>query len=642
MTYNEPPKLDEGTSVKVEVDSNKVEDWRNGYKMAYTKPFQCNCKQWLRIFLGINFTSIFAFFSLVLLIAFTPIYMPMFIFAFRGISTHTNCKHERCDKVSMWIYNYFRMKSDKRFWVYTNLRLLCITGLLNKIKKNEELHIVSWLGSFFGIETKVRDFTDFHFFLNRALSYYLHEYECMLRMEFGTPRKDLYSPSAAECKASIVHNIFGPMAHQTFEVEGRVGEWRVDFPDYVNAHHWCKMNCKAIGLKYLPAVSITSMTREEVLAALMGKPLNMDEWSVEVFLSSASQRECFFEAEKANHAPAARPRQAATDHPFQNDGDESKAHTDEYALRCAVQRIATALPTIWHSWIHFPTQDLISVWVSQQQARGNTATPFFKVAWVHTICTKYNSQLVKELGRPTNTTFDPMAPTSSTCTAVPMNQGAFLYNTALACLRELNKTRPANMGPVPSLPYMKHMQDGMAAFAQFVEKSWPHLGLGAVHFIEFVHQASRGQMDFREPLERQQAFITRVLFSQTFHFADHSFMAMNVAKHPSSFTSLTPEMLAEDYLWGDNWHWITQKFKDCQPKVDNFGRMFADYSYQKNSTPTHSTFDYKVPELNELQKELKSGLKKAVEGLCADAGSVFEGYVDADRLGKYAPVSIDH
>jgi len=385
------------------------------------------------------------------------------------------------------------------------------------------------------------------------------------------------------------------------------------------------------------------LSREEVLAALASKPLNVDEWSVEVFLTSASQREAFFEAEKANHTRlggGAGPNIHADT--FKPDGDQSKAYTDEYALRCAMQRIATSLPTIWHSWIHFPTQDLIAVWVSQQQSKGNTTTPFFKVAWVHSIGTKYNSQLVKELKRPTHTSFDPMHKSSSKCTVHPSNQDAFLYNVALACSEQLNKTEPANMGPVPSLPYIQRMRHGMEAFAKFVQKSWDVLEPGAVDFINFVYVETSGKMDFRAPLTRQQGFITRVLWSQTFHFADHAFMAMNVSKYPASFACLTPEMLAEDYLWGDNWYWITQKMKDSQPKQDHFNRMFADYSYQPNTTPTHDTFDYGVPELSGLQEELRSGIKKAVEGLCCDAGMLFEGYVDADRLGKYSPVSIDH
>jgi len=237
---------------------------------------------------------------------------------------------------------------------------------------------------------------------------------------------------------------------------------------------------------------------------------------------------------------------------------------------------------------------------------------------------------------------DPMSPFSSDCIVHPSNKDSFLYNIYLAFSKELQKTRPANMGYEPALPYMKYMQQGMEAVKKFVEKSWDLIEPGALDFINFVHTASRGTMDFRTPLDRQQGLIIRVIWSQTFHFADHAHMAMGSAKNPASFVTLCPEMLAEDYLWGENWKWITQKMKASQPKLDNFLRMFADYSYQPNSTPTHNTFDYGVPELRELQEELRSGIKSAVEGICFDAGRIFKGYVDAERLGRNAPCSIDH
>merc|ERR1712032_556161 len=136
----------------------------------------------------------------------------------------------------------------------------------------------------------------------------------------------------------------------------------------------------------------------------------------------------------------------------------------------------------------------------------------------------------------------------------------------------------------------------------------------------WVHVVTAGHIDFRQSLERKRGYIVRILWSQSLHWADHAFMSMGIAKHPATFATLTPEMLAEDFLYGDNWTWISEKIKQTQPKQNNFARMFADYSYQPNSTPTVSDFDYGL-ESSHLkdQEQLREGSKNAQKGFRRDA-----------------------
>merc|ERR1719174_3492248 len=102
---------------------------------------------------------------------------------------------------------------------------------------------------------------------------------------------------------------------------------------------------------------------------------------------------------------------------------------------------------------------------------------------------------------------------------------------------------------------------------------------------------------------------------------------MAVSKNPWGYNCLAPEALSENYLFGDRYEWICREIKNTHPKRDNFMRMFGDYTYQTNSTPTISDFDYGLSELKEVQEELRTDFKRAQSGLARNAATMFGEYV---------------
>ena len=654
MFPSKPVKEQQVQAKKPNRMANKPPEFRNGYRLTFATPFQFKPLQWVRIFMnGSKFYSPAPWIRFAFTLALSPIYIPSILITFCNVSTRTNCIQERCDFVSKWLYNFLNMWSITDYWKLCVGKLLSSVGLLSLVKKNDDLYITSYLGKFWGIQPGDRCYYDFNLFAKRMAGYFLHEFECRLRCEFplwgsparvkdvdGEPTK-LYQPGETECRLAILHNLWGPMAHQCFEVAP--GEWKIDFLPYERTHCWCSINCTGLRITYLPAKEKGLETTEQILGELSTlESINIEDWEIKVLLFSKEQKEHFELAESCAHngTPLSHERKRS-----QVDSEEnSRLFSDLYAYRCALQRIAVSLPTIWHSWIHFPTQDLIAVWVSKLQHWKRTDSVFFKIARTHTIGTKFNAQLVKELSRPLLTTFDPAHKLASNCVVLPSNRDASLTNIGNAFVLEQDKLKPATMGFPASLPFIKSMQEAWTAFEQFVDKIWPLIEKDATEFIKWVHVVTAGHIDFQQSLERKKGYIVRILWSQSLHWADHAFMTMNISKNPATFATLTPEMIEEDYLYGEQWEWISKKIKETQPKQNNFARMFSDYTYQTNTTPTVSDFDYGLESghLKDLQEQLREGLKNAQEGFRRDANRIYAGYVDVERMLRNAPVSIDH
>ena len=531
-----------------------------------------------------------------------PVTTPLYMFLFSNTPTNTIATHDRTNQIEQFIYNISKLSSsDTAADVYKLLQ--SDVGLLfDAFPESQPQEITSVFGAF-GINMHTNNYVNIDKFIPRQKAYYLNtlesKYHALLK------KREFHVSSIKECKSGLVHGLLANPATWGAKNAGP-NKWRIDIPEFQGMHAWADMHVTSITFSCDERVQINETYVYDDA-----------DWTVDVA----------YDETKASR--------------YLNDNPMSK---ELYVMRIAAQTMSYCNFTIFHSWIHFPYQDFVSVWVSNRIDAGNTDGVLFSIFYTHSINSMWNAKLVKRLGRSTDSQFDPLRKTSSESLFAPGNKHVNMANIGKVFMaRAVDTQFEAFSSEAGRLPYIGIQKKAHEATRKFVDSIWPHIRDEANDFIEFVRIYSNETLDFsKDP----KAFIARVLWTQSFgHAPDHIALAACCAKHRVMASMMIPEARSEAYSGCDatRSEWIMKRIDDVNSRFDNFMRTFADYTFVPNTTPTLQNFSYDTDnaEVQKHAKQFKTDLLTQHNAMANWLHTTYGDVFDKERYIQCMPTSID-